>query len=86
MKSYLGDKSIMQVFSSEYTPQSNGLVGKWNGILKHLIYMILHKNQKCDWVENSERVVGNYNDALQSAIKTSLSLAEKGVPEDAPPV
>ena len=52
IKSYLGDKGIKQVFSNAYTPQSNGQVEKWNGILKRLIYMNLHKNQKYDWVED----------------------------------
>jgi transposase InsO family protein len=85
IKSYLGDKGIKQVFSNAYTPQSNGQVEKWNGILKRLIYMNLHKNQKYDWVEDLERLVGNYNDAWQSAIKTSPNLAEKGALEDAPP-
>ena len=59
IKSYLGDKGIKQVFSNAYTPQSNGQVEKWNGILKRLIYMNLHKNQKYDWVEDLERLVGN---------------------------
>ena len=86
IKSYLGDKGIKQVFSNAYTPQSNGQVEKWNGILKRLIYMNLHKNQKYDWVEDLERLVGNYNDAWQSAIKTSPNLAEKGALEDAPPL
>jgi transposase InsO family protein len=85
VKSYLGDKGIKQVFSNAYTAQSNGQVEKWNGILKRLIYMNLHKNQKYDWVEDFERLVGNYNDSWQSAIKTSANLAEKGALEDAPP-
>jgi hypothetical protein len=60
-------------------------VEKWNDILKRLIHMNLHKNQKYDWVEDWERLVGNYNDAWQSAIKTGQNLAEKGALEDAPP-
>jgi hypothetical protein len=80
IKSYLGDKGIKQVFSNAYTPQ------KWNSILKRLIYMNLHKNQKYDWAEDLERLVGNYSDAWQSAIKTSPNLAEKGALEDAQPL
>ncbi len=74
------------MFSSAYTPQLNGQVEKWNGIQKRLIYMNLHNNQKYDdWVEDLERLVGNYNDAWQSAIETSPILAEKGALQDAPP-
>jgi hypothetical protein len=47
--------------------------------------MNLHKNQKYDWVEDLERLVGTYNDAWQCAIKTRPTLAEKGALEDAPP-
>jgi transposase InsO family protein len=85
IKSYLGDNVMKQVFGTAYTPQSNGQVEKWNGILKRLIYMNLHKNQKYDWVEDLQRLVGNYNDAWQSAIKPSPKLAERSAFEDVPP-
>ena len=56
---------------------------KWNSILKRLLYMNLHKNQKYDWAEDLERLVGNYNGAWQSAIKTSPNLQEKGALQEA---
>jgi len=83
IQDYLQRKNIKQVFSNAYTPQSNGQVEKWNGILKRLIYMNLHKNQKYDWVGDLDNLVKNYNDAYQTAIKTSPALAQKGALENA---
>ena len=83
IKQYLENKNIKQVFSNAYTPQSNGQVEKWNGILKRLIFMNLHKNQKYDWVEDLDQLVENYNNAFQTAIKTSPNLAETGALQNA---
>jgi hypothetical protein len=45
--------------------------------------MNLHKNQKYDWVGDLDNLVKNYNDAYQTAIKTSPALAQKGALENA---
>jgi hypothetical protein len=44
--------------------------------------MNLHENQKYDWVEDLERLVGNYNE--RDSRRSSPNLAEKGALQEAP--
>jgi hypothetical protein len=64
----LKKNQIKHVFSSAYTPQSNGQIERFNGILKQLIMKSLYVNDSKDWVSILPNLIDNYNNSFQSTV------------------
>ena len=76
-KKLLQDRNIKQVFSLPHTPQSNGQVERFNGIIKRLIRQFLYINNSYDWVKNLQTLVDNYNSSYQETIKDTPNNVEE---------
>ena len=60
-KTFLKDQGINQVLSKPNSPQSNGQVERFNGIIKRLIKMYITQTDDQDWVGVLPKLVSNYN-------------------------
>lgn len=63
-KSYLKEQGIKQVFSKDNSPQSNGQIERFNGILGRLIEMYIHQNDDQNWTKILPTLVDNYNKTI----------------------
>jgi transposase InsO family protein len=58
--------NIKQIFSLPHTPQSNGNIERFNGILKRLINMSLKVDKDFDWINGMDTLIDNYNNVKQA--------------------
>lgn len=70
-KKLLESFAIKHVFSSPHTPQSNGLVERFNGVLKNVIIQYIHVTKTNNWPPILKMLVDNYNDTFHSTIKNT---------------
>ena len=64
MEAYCKKQKIKQVFSSPYTPQSNGAIERQNGTLKRLIFKQIQINEDYDWATNINTLTNNLNNTI----------------------
>lgn len=78
-KEFLGLSEVLkeydskQVFSSTYTPQANGIVERFNGTLKRMIYSYFTQNKTKRYIDVLPTLVKNYNNTSHSATKKKPS-------------
>lgn len=70
-KDILKKHNVKQIFSSAYTPQSNGMIERLNGTIKKLIHMFSKATDRNDWVDYLQELVDNYNNTYHRVIKSS---------------
>ena len=77
-------EGIKQVFSLPYTPQSNGQVEKFNGVLKGVINKARYNNDEgYNWVKDLDVFVDNYNNSINATTnKTPNDIAEQSAEEN----
>lgn len=78
VKEFLSKNNIKQVFSSTYTPQSNGNVERFNAIIKGLI----RRSRDEQWVKLLPTLVNNYNNSYQRIIKMTPMQAQEAENKD----
>ena len=75
-KSLMKDNNIKQIFSLPYKPTSQGVIERFNGTLKRMIFkhMTLYKTKI--WVDSLPQFVQNYNNSIHSTIKQTPNKAQ----------
>lgn len=75
------ENNITQIFGEAHRPQSQGLVEKFNGILKENINktrdILIAKDSDENWTDKLQTLVSNYNDSYQSTIKMTPNEAQQ---------
>lgn len=69
IKTLLDSNNIKQIFSSAYSPRSNDLVERFNGIIKGLIYKSLLEMRSKTYINVIDELMKNYNNSYHSTIK-----------------
>jgi len=76
IKNLMRQKGIIQVFGKARTPQSQGLVERFNGTLKKLI-LKARELKFLQWDNFLQVLVDNYNNTIQDTIKASPNEIDK---------
>jgi hypothetical protein len=76
-KKVLNDNDIKQVLSNAGTPQSNGQIERFNGVLKQKIKMYITKEDKQDWNNVLGQIVDNYNNIESRVTKMTPNELDK---------
>jgi hypothetical protein len=76
-KKVLNDNDIKQVLSNAGTPQSNGQIERFNGVLKQKIKMYITKEDKQDWNNVLDQIVDNYNNIESRVTKMTPNELDK---------
>ena len=63
----LKDINIKQIFSKPYTPQSQGIVERFNKTLKQRLLLIMTQNSNKKWLLSLESVLLGYNNSKHSS-------------------
>lgn len=73
---FLKDQNIKHLTTRAHTPQQNGVVERFNGTLKGLIFKSFTVQNNYNWIDNLKKLVENYNNATSSSTgKTPNKLA-----------
>ena len=68
-RSLLERHNIKQIFSQSYTPQSQGMIERFNGTMKSLIYGYLTQYETKRYIDVLPDLVKNYNEKRHSTIR-----------------
>lgn len=63
------DNDILQIFSSPYTPNSNGAIERFNKTLKNILFKSFTELKKIDFPSILQTVVTNYNNTYHMTTK-----------------
>lgn len=75
----LADCGIKQVFSQAYTPQTNGMIERFNGTIKKRLGQWFTQNGTHKWVDVLPKFVNNYNNTVHSTTRAKPDELFKGV-------
>jgi transposase InsO family protein len=77
-------RSIKQIFSSPYHPQSQGAVERFNGTFKSILKRYFAEKQTKNWVDALDTILANYNSQHHGVVDTvPEELAKKDVSQEA---
>lgn len=76
-KDLMNKHNIKQVFSLPHTPQSNGNIERFNGILKRLILMSSKLDDNFNWPKMLQLLIYNYNQTISTTTKHTPDKIEK---------
>lgn len=84
MTSYIKNEGMKQVFSDPYSPQSNGAIERFNGVLKKLLFKTLQMEPDFKWYLQKELniLVDNINNTQTRGIKDTPQNIEKAYKEE----
>lgn len=77
MKKYLKEKGINQVLSTAGLPQSNGMIERFNGVLKKQINKAIQQDPEFNWVESLDILVDNLNNTRSRATQKTPNEIEQ---------
>ena len=61
--------NIKHITSKSYTPQTQGIVERWNGSLKRMIALLQTSTGKRQWIDSLPDLVANYNASIHATTK-----------------
>jgi hypothetical protein len=61
--------NIKHITSKAYTPQTQGIVERWNGSLKRMIALLQTSTGKRQWIDILPELVTNYNASIHATTK-----------------
>ena len=75
---FMREQEVKQIFSLPYTPQTQGMVEKFNGTIKGVMKRMLAEKKSAKWTEILRPVIQGYNTTYHETIKKTPLEAVKG--------
>lgn len=82
VKEFLKDRGVKQIFSLPYTPQTQGMVERYNGTIKKVMRKMMFVEKSKAWTDMLPGIIEGYNTTYHSTIKKTPLEAVSGDFED----
>lgn len=78
MKQVCDRWGVKQIFSTPYTPTSQGAVERVNRTLKDMLYRYFIMTNSVQWITVWPQLIANYNDSIQRVVKATPNAVAAG--------